>query len=350
MTSLERVTAVLRREPVDRIPVDLWLTPEVLASLKKHTGESDELQMYRNLGVDKIVWIFPGYGQDAYDPNAGGGLDPWGVPTRMVQAGLATYQEYGTGPLADVMEIAELDAYPMWPVPEKFNFAAARRAAERARSFDFATIGPWISHFEIYCHLRGMENALMDVIAEPELLNATLDRIESIQTRMLELFFAQVGDLIDCVFLSDDMGTQDSQLISVAAWQEFFQPRVQRWTDLIHAHGKKVFYHTDGAARDFVPHLIASGVDVLNPIQHVCPGMERAGLKRDFGSQVVFHGGVENQRVLPFGAPDDVRAEVRACLETLGDGGGYIPCSCHNIQAGTPPENVLALIDAVHSA
>jgi uroporphyrinogen decarboxylase len=90
-------------------------------------------------------------------------------------------------------------------------------------------------------------------------------------------------------------------------------------------------------------------VDILNPIQHICPGMERAALKRDFGEKVIFHGGIENQHVLPHGTPDDVRREVRECLETLGAGGGYLPCSCHNIQAGTPVENVLALVEAVRN-
>ena len=125
-----------------------------------------------------------------------------------------------------------------------------------------ATIGPWISHFETYCHMRGMENALMDVIAEPEFLNAALDRIDA--------------------------------------------------------------------------------------IQHICPGMEREALNRDFGDSFIFHGGVENQHVLPHGSADEVRREVTTCLETLGAGGGFIPSSCHNIQAGTPVENVLAMIDAVH--
>jgi uroporphyrinogen decarboxylase len=164
---------------------------------------------------------------------------------------------------------------------------------------------------------------------------------------MLERFLAELGDLVDIVFISDDMGTQESQLISVAAYVRHLKPRLKRWVDLIHRHGKKVLFHTDGAARPFVPHLIECGIDLLNPIQHICPGMDRAGLKRDFGSQVVFHGGVENQQVLPFGSVDDVRREVITCLQTLGAGGGYIPSSCHNIQAGTPPENVVAMVETV---
>ena len=347
MNSHQRILATLQRQSVDRAPVDIWLTPEVLQSLCKHVGEPDEYELYRKLGVDKVAWIFPGYRSEKYDPNVSDGIDPWGVPTVNVQSGLATYQEYGTPPLGEMLSSDEIDNHLLWPDPAGFNYTAAKAAAERARAFDFATIGPWLSHYEIYCHMRGMENALMDTIAEPEFFNAALDRIDSIQTAMLDRFLRELGDLIDLVFISDDMGTQESQLISVAAWQEYLQPRLTRWCELIHSHGKKVLFHTDGAARDFVPHLIESGVDVLNPIQHVCPGMERAALNRDFGAKIIFHGGVENQQVLPFGTTEDVRREVINCLQTLGAGGGYIPSSCHNVQAGTPPENVITMIETV---
>ena len=349
MTPHERILATINRRPTDRVPVDVWLTPEVLAALMEHTGERDEFALYRKLGVDKIVWIFPGYGTDRFDPNDSAGRDPWGVPTHQVKSGLATYQEFGEGPLATYVAPAQLDNYEFWPDPDRFSYAASRELAQRARAFGFATIGPWISHFEIYCHLRGMENALIDVVAEPEFLDATLDRIEAIQTRMLKRFLAELGDLVDIVFISDDMGSQESQLISTAAYERHFKPRLKRWVDLIHGHGKKALFHTDGAARPFVPHLIECGVDIFNPIQHVCPGMDRAALNRDFGGQIVFHGGVENQRVLPFGTVNDVRREVITCLETLGSGGGYIPSSCHNIQAGTPPQNVVAMIETVHA-
>jgi uroporphyrinogen decarboxylase len=126
---------------------------------------------------------------------------------------------------------------------------------------------------------------------------------------------------------------------------------MRRWCDLVHAHGLRVLYHTDGAARPLLGPIPDCGEDVLNPIQHVCPGMNLAELKREFGHRVIFHGGVDNQHVLPFGTPEDVRAETRRCLETLGAGReGFICCSCHNVQAGTPVENVLAMIETVRQS
>ncbi len=347
MTPRERIIATLNRQPVDRYPVDLWCTPEVLETLKTHTGQQDELAVYKALGLDKIVWIFPGYGGRYFDPNDSGEITMWGVPTRMVKAGLATYQEYINPPIGDYYDPAQLATYHSWPDPANFDYDGSKALGDLARSWNFATIGPWISHFEIYCQMRGLENSLMDTLACPEFLDATLDRIDSIQTKMLERFIKEMGDRLDIIFISDDMGMQGNLLIPLEVWEEHFKHRLKGWCDLIHSYGKKVLYHTDGAVLPLIPGLIECGIDSLNPIQHVCPGMETAELKRLFGKDLIFHGGIENQKILPMGTADEVVAETRMCLETLGKGGGYICCSCHNAQAGTPVANILAMIDTV---
>ncbi len=347
MTPKERIWATINRQPIDRLPIDLWCSPEVLDSLRKYTSLDDEMAVYNKLGLDKIVWIFPGYGGRYFDPNDSGEITMWGVPTRMVKAGLATYQEYINPPIADYMDPSELADYHSWPDPNKFDYEGAKALAKKARSWDFATIGPWISHFEIYCQMRGLENALMDTLAFPDFLDATIERIDAIQTIMLEKMLKELNEDIDIVFISDDMGMQDSMLISLESWETHFKQRLKNWCDLIHSYGKKVLYHTDGAVLPLIPGLIECGVDILNPIQHVCPGMDRTKLKEQFGKDLIFHGGVENQRILPMGTVDEVIEETRKCLDTLGKDGGYICCSCHNAQAGTPVENILAMIDTV---
>jgi uroporphyrinogen decarboxylase len=187
---------------------------------------------------------------------------------------------------------------------------------------------------------------MVDLLENEELVEAALDRIEAIQTEMMKRFFARAGKTLDLVFVSDDIAGQQSLLLSPDKWARHLQPRLKRWCDLIHSHGLRVFYHTDGAARALLRPILDCGVDVLNPIQHACPGMDMAELKKEFGGRVIFHGGVDNQTVLPRGTPADVRAEVRDCLATLGAGrSGYICCSCHNIQAGTPIENILAMVE-----
>lgn len=354
MRSRDRVLAVLDHEPVDRLPVDLWHTDEVLQALGAHFGEQDELALYRRMGVDKIAWVFPLYAPPDQDSPSGSThlrgapRSMWGTPLEPIQAGEAHYHEFGRPPLLDYETPRSLDDYPFWPDPDLFAYDEMASEARRAHE-DFVVLGPWVSLFEIYCQMRGLETAFVDLLTVPEYVVAALDRIEACQTEMMTRFLRRAGDWIDMVFVSDDMGSQHGPLIAPSLWERFFRDRVRRWCDLIHGFGKRVFYHSDGAFSELIPGLITCGIDVLNPIQHVCPGMDRAELKQRYGDRLVFHGGVENQKVLPFGTVEDVRKETRTCMRTLGgDGTGYIVCSCHNIQPGTPLENILAMIETVH--
>lgn len=355
MTPRERVLAVLDRQPVDRLPVDLWHTPEIAAALRRHFGVADDFAMWRALGLDKIVWDFMDYRTaegDRAGAQSGAGAESagertlWGVPLKNIQAGEALYAEFGEAPLAGYDE-SSLEQYPWWPKVDRFDYEAATALAERAAG-EYVVIGPWVSLFEIYCQLRGLEQALMDLVENPALVDAVLDRVEAIQTEMMRRFFSRAARHLTLVFVSDDIAGQKSLLMSPKAWQRHLEPRLRRWCDLIHEHGLKVFYHTDGAARPLLRPILNCGVDVLNPIQHACPGMDLAGLKQEFGHRVIFHGGVDNQSILPRGTADQVRAEVRECLRTLGAGGqGFICCSCHNVQPGTPLENIFAMVETV---
>jgi uroporphyrinogen decarboxylase len=350
----KRLTAALNHEPVDRLPVDLWHTPEVGRSLRAHTGTDNDLDMYRALGLDKIVWVFMGYrseGGERTGSQVGAGAEAvttrtmWGVPLRGVQSGQAHYEEFGEAPMKGYETARDVERYPWWPDPARFDYAAAVDAAREAHK-EFGVIGPWVSFFEIYCQLRGLEQAMVDLALYPNLVDAVLDRLEAIQTEMMGRFFDRAAKDLDLVFISDDLGAQRGLLMSPDMWRRHLEPRMKRWCDLIHSYGLKVFFHTDGASEPLIGPLIDCGIDVLNPIQHVCPGMETGQLKRKYGDRLAFHGGVDNQHVLPFGTPDDVRREVRMLRETLGaDGTGFVCCSCHNVQAGTPTENILAMIE-----
>lgn len=351
MTPRERVTAIINRRPADRIPVDLWTTPEVARDLRQHFRCETDAGWQTAMGLDKIHWAVPGYRRLGMINDAasdGSGRTMWGARTRSVQSGLATYSEVVQCPLAEFTEVRQLDDYPWWPDPEAFAYDEAAQWARRVAADGHPVMGPWISHFEIYCGLRGLEQALADLLEMPEFVEATLDKIEAVQTAMLERYLPMVQGVLDWVFISDDLGMQENLLMSMGTIEAHLLPRLRRWTDLIHSHGMKVMFHTDGAVRPLIPRLIECGVDILNPIQHVCPGMDCAELKREFGRDLIFYGGVENQRILPFGTPDEVREEVRYLLRTLGAGGGFICASCHNVQAGTPVDNILAMVETVH--
>ncbi|MCL5270492.1 MAG: uroporphyrinogen-III decarboxylase-like protein [bacterium] len=349
MNSRERLLAILDRRPVDRMPVDLWYTPEIYTALAGHFGVQEPTALWKALGLDKLAWVNAPYKGPRAPFGEGEAVNEWGVRTKTVQAGMAEYGERTTPPLAGFDTPEAVADYAWWPDPDQFDYDWAVRYA-RSVNGDFLTLGPWVSFFEIYCAMRGLEQSLIDVLIAPDLVDAVLDRIEECQTAMIRRFLDRAQGAVDLMFLSDDMGSQKNLLVSLETWDRFFKDRMKRWCDLAHSYGVKVFYHTDGAAGELVPRLIEAGIDVLNPIQHVCPSMEMAVLKQRYGGRIIFHGGVENQSVLPFGTADDVRRETLDCLRTLGAGGqGYIACSCHNVQAGTPVGNVLAMVETVRN-
>lgn len=345
MNARERVLAVLNRETPDRLPVDIWLVPELVAKFKAHLGVADELDVYRKLDIDKIAWVgVPYTGVLPTDPD-GQQANHWGVKFEKVEANdNAEYGEVSFNPLREFDDPAQLESYP-WPNPDDFDYETAAAEAKKL-SKEFVTLGPWISLFEVYCSMRSLEEALMDTIAEPEFLHAALDKIAASQGEMVRRFLQAADGAVDMVFISDDLGSQASLLMSPQAFEEFLFPRLKQWCDMIHSFGARVFFHTDGASEPLIPRLIAAGIDVLNPIQHVCPGMDCKELKAKYGDKLIFHGAVENQKILPFGTPEEVVQETLECIESLGPD-GFLPCSCHFAQAGTPLENIMALVETV---
>jgi uroporphyrinogen decarboxylase len=186
----------------------------------------------------------------------------------------------------------------------------------------------------------------MDLLVNPELASYCLDILFDLAYESTVRIYEAIPGRVNISYVAEDFGSQASLLFSPKQIRTIFIPRMKRMINLAHSAGAYAFFHSDGAVRPILPDMIAAGIDVLNPIQWRCVGMERAGLKRDFGEDLIFHGGVDNQQTLPFSAPADVREEVGANIEILGAGGGYIIAPCHNIQPNTPPENVVAMYEA----
>jgi len=191
-----------------------------------------------------------------------------------------------------------------------------------------------------------MEQALQDLVAGPALAEAILEHIAACDLALTRRILVDVGDSL--LFSAEDLGTQESWLMSPTLFRRLLKPHMARLIDLVHSCGVKVFHHDDGAIRPLLPELIEMGIDLLNPVQWRCRGMEREGLARDFGDRLVFHGGVDNQYTLPFGTPEDVRRQVRENIAIFGAARGYIVTPCHNLQPNTPTANVLALYEAVN--
>lgn len=338
MTPRERIRAVLEGTQPDRVPFDIWYTPEVKDQLMGYFDVADEMEFWRLLNLDKIVMLDAPY-LDIGQPMT----NEWGSGIRTVNHGLGgSYEEVVYYPLAEATTVDEVLSHS-WPKAEKFDYAALSHSC--AQHAHWTRMLTFISLFEIYCKLRPMDQSLMDLYMEEDLADALITKIWSIQSEYIERAFAECGNMIDIVYLSDDMGMQDRQLIGEDVWEARLATPYRKLIEQIHSHGAKVFYHSDGAAFPIIKRMVELGVDVINPIQHTCPGMEADHLIEAFKAKVAFHGAVENQYILPFGTPEEVKREVREAIQTLGKYGRYICAPCHNLQPGTPIENILALFN-----
>jgi uroporphyrinogen decarboxylase len=203
--------------------------------------------------------------------------------------------------------------------------------------------------FLLYCAMRGMEQAMMDLVSEPEIVDAALEHIFQYYYALNERIFDIGHGRVDITYVAEDLGGQTSLLFGVRQIRRFILPRQKKMADLARSHGVHIFYHTDGAAREIIPDLISvTGIELLNPIQWRCPGMDREGLVRDFGGKVIFHGAMDNQQTLPFGSGDDVRREVLENIRIFSPA-RWICAPCHNLQPVTPTCNIVAMYETIHA-
>jgi len=343
MNSRERILAAIERKPLDRIPTDIWATPEIWEKLRRHFGEGVDIK--EQLHIDGLVGVGPTYsGPTLPKMPEGEQIDFWGMRHKRVPHEGGAYDEQIYYPLAAATTIDDLEAY-RWPSVDWFDYSNIRAEAEKARK-THAVMSGYMAPFFFHNLLRGLELSLIDPLVEPEFTHHLVNRISNFFYDHHRRIFEQCDGLVDVAQVTDDLGSQTGPLISLELYREFYAPHHKRFIDLCHEFGIKVFHHDDGGIRPFLPDLLDMGIDILNPIQWTCPGMERKQLKADFGVRVCFHGAVENQRILPFGTPEEVRREVRHCIDDLAsDGTGYILAPCHNLQGNTPLENILAMYD-----
>ena len=349
MNSRERILAAINHQPVDRVPTDIWATAEVWSNLRARFGSEEEVR--HALHIDGIVDVRPAYIGPPLPPcPEDAGLDfkiyygIWGAELQWVDHETGRYLEQANYPLAAAQTVADLDAY-RWPSCDWFDCASLRTIAEKAHAKHAVMCG-YMAPVYLHNLLRGMEQSMLDIAAEPEFTHELLRRVCDFEYERHRRMFEAAAGLIDVAQVTDDLASQTGPLFSLKTYREFYRPHHQRFIKLCREFGIRVFHHDDGGMRPFLPDLVEMGIEILNPVQWNCRGMELAALKRDFGKQLCFHGGVENQNILPFGTPEEVRAEVRHCIDALAsDGTGYILAPCHNLQSLTPLENILALYD-----
>lgn len=239
------------------------------------------------------------------------------------------------GPLADGEEGFEL---------------LSSSAAKLRSSTDRAIIGLFGGNLlESGQMLYRNDKFLMNLAMDPDGIHDFLDRLTEIHLKNLDRFLKAVGDSIDIILFGDDLGMQTGPQISPEMYREFFKPRHKlMWEKAKELADVKVMLHCCGGVRELLPDLIDAGLDTINPVQITARGMEPEGLKRDFGSEIVFWGGgADTQQILPEGDPDEVYRHVQELLEIMSLGGGFVFQQVHNILPGVPPENIMAMFSAV---
>ncbi len=344
MTPRERWLAVLNRQQPDRVPMDYWATPETTAALLKHFGCDSYFEMLDKLHVDYPVTVGPAYVGPALPLHT----DVFGVGYADMNYGTGVYGEVISYPLAKFKTVQEIEANYTWPNPDWWDYSGI--PAQIKGKEDHPIRGGGSEPFLKYKDLRGGEQAMIDLVENPEIVEYCMGKLFDLAYTETQRIFETIPGKVLISYVAEDMGAQTDLMFSPRHIRRFLLPGMKRMIDLIHQAGAKVFHHNDGNASRIIPDMIALGIDVLNPVQWRAAGMERETLKAKYGSQLIFHGAMDNQYTLPFGTPEEVRQEVRDNLRILGAGGGYILAPCHNLQPITPIANILAMYDEGYHA
>ena len=376
MTSRDRVLTVLNHEEPDRVPIVIGVSNATGIKMQPYqrikriigvkapdkflyqwpelgTAEVDEATMVRlHSDVRGVLDLEPAttrrrnQNRHPHDDC----IDSWGSGQLEVTPG---YWFPGIHPLIDATTVEELENYPYWPDmsdPSRVAHVAddARRLAVQNKYAIMAT--PWLLFpFERAHAMQGMEAFLLNMAMYPDFARALLEKIAGYCKVLMGRFLNELGDNVDIIKIGDDLGTQENLMISPQMYRDLLMPIHADFIDFIKARtSAKIFFHSCGDVFPLIEDFIDIGVDILNPIQTSSGKMsDLAALKKRFGRNIVFCGGIDSHRILPYGSVEEVRQEVHRVIDLLGAGGGTMIGAVHTVMDDVPPENVLAMVDAV---
>jgi len=379
MNSRERIlTALDHREP-DKVPFDLagstWtgITNGAYQNLLNHLGKNPEEPVWSDV-VQQIVipsediletlkvdtrGLFPltSHNRDVYSKLTDSGdhwvyNDEWGFTHNFPKKNgywfsLVKHPMEHIAPDTD-----EIESYH-WPYPsDKERIKGLKDKAIRFREQGKLVMvkGLCAGIFEMQQRFRGMTNALVDPFIYPEFSDRLIGKLADLKIEFWKMALEELSDVVDVIAEADDYGTQESQLVDPDHFRQYYKPHIKRIITVIKesAPRAKVMFHSCGNVRPMIPDFIEMGIDILNPVHINAAGMEPFKLKRDFGKDVVFWGGgVDTQKILSAGTVKEVTADVKKNIDALAPGGGFVFAAVHNIQAEVPPENILAMCEAI---
>ncbi len=375
LTPKERVIAAINHEEPDRVPIVIGVSNATGIKMKTYRGIKELIGVN---APDDYIYEWPELGTAAIDEetlkrlhsDVRGVLDLEPLETRQKNKNREPHSPYrsswGTGqieisegewtsgvpPMKAATTIEEIEAFP-WPdMTDPTRVAHCKAQAKKlAEENEYAVMGvPWLLFpFERAFGMQGMDTFLLNMAMYPDFATALLAKITEKCKEMMEVFLRETGEYLDIIKIGDDLGTQESLMISPKMYRQMVKPFHADLIAFTKEHtDAKIFFHTDGDVFNLIEDFIEIGVDILNPVQTSAGRMsDLEGLKQTFGDQITFCGAIDTHHVLPNGSPEEVQQEVKRVINILGPGGGYLAASVHTIMNDVPPENVLAMVDAV---
>jgi len=340
MISKERVHCTLQRKPVDRVPVFMWYHPRTT----KRLGEILEIPAkYVPLAMGDDIrqaWVSNNHAMEGivHERDGQSHVDGWGIEWTRIDG----FNQISKYPMADADE-KQLAEYK-FPFGRIDSLVSLMEPVMELKDDYFigCDVSPCV--FELYWRLRGMEKTLMEIALDPGPAQEMLKRSAEFSIELSERACRRFE--LDWLWLGDDAAGQRSMLMRPGTWRQMVKPLLKQNAEVGKRHGIYVAFHSCGAIRPIIADLIEIGIDVLNPIQCNCPGMEPLELKREFGKDLAFMGGIDTQGLLPNGTASQVRKATAELLEGMtADGGGYILAASHAVPPETPDENIFAMYD-----
>jgi uroporphyrinogen decarboxylase len=377
MTSKERVLKTLNHEEPDKVPYDLTSTlvsgihyiaynklRDYLGLEKKQTELFDRVQglarvdddMLERLEVDtRGVLTGNPFGWELQleeTPEYEQYTDVWGITWRRPKPhGL--YYDMVKHPLKGA-GLDDVKGY-RWPDPkDQHRLEGMKEEANQLGHTDclvvLGTVGMTVGLLQTFQWLLGYEDSFYALAADPDLTHHIVGRLAELDIEFWEWAIPYLGDDIKVVLYADDFGMQTGPVFSYEMFERYFKPWYAKIFSVIKAQKPDlyIFFHTCGSSRYILPDLIESGIDILNPVQYTSSDMDPVQLKNDFGKDITFWGGgIDTQKILPNGTPQQVKDEVKKRIEDFAPGGGFVFNTVHNIQADVPPENIMAMWEAL---
>lgn len=344
MNSKQRVMSAVHHKTTDRIPVTFDAEKEVYDALYHRLRVTTKERLFDRLGVDTWMVLPKNFIYPESEEGKEFKTSIWGYTTQYKDVGGGGYDELCRSPLSGKDEIDDVKNH-QWPGEDAHGYDHFPEAAAAHRDRAVLGVFTWGAYF-LASHIRGMQDLMLDFALRPAYVHHMFGKIADISFVYLDTMLSRYGEGVDIVYMADDYCHQQGPFFSPGDFKRFVVPYLSRYVERVHKSGKKFLLHVCGAVRPILPMIVDCGVDMLEPIQTRAVGMDPERLKRDFGRDLCFYGGMDLQHVLRLGGKQGVEDEAKRLIDILGRDGGYIFGPGHTyVQVDAPLDNILTMYE-----